>query len=38
MIQIRMEMKGEIDIDSFEVDAVYPRCRYFNPVWIKKAR
>jgi len=38
MFQIRMEMKGDIDIDSFTVDVECPRCLFFNPISVKQAR
>jgi hypothetical protein len=38
MFQIRMEMKGDIDIDSFEVEIECPRCSFTNPVSMKQAR
>jgi len=38
MLGIQMEMKGEIDLDAFEVEIDCPRCSFSNPVWLKQAR
>lgn len=37
-IGIHIEMEGDLDIDSHEVDIECPRCRFSNPIWIKQAR
>lgn len=38
MLRLRMEMKGDLDIDSFTVDVECPRCAFFNPISIKQTR
>jgi hypothetical protein len=38
MFNIQIEMKGDIDIDSFEVEIECPICEFTNPIWIKQAR
>ena len=38
MLGIHIEMTGDFDIDSFEVEIECPRCSFVNPMWIKQAR
>ena len=38
MLGISMELKGDINIDAFEVEIECPRCSFSNPVWLKQAR
>jgi hypothetical protein len=38
MFEIRMEMKGDVDPDKFEVEIECPRCSFLNPVSLKQAR
>lgn len=38
MLGLQIEMTGDFDIDSFEVEIDCPRCLFVNPMWIKQAR
>lgn len=38
MFDIRMDLKGDMDLDAFEVEVDCPRCGFYNPVWLKQAR
>lgn len=37
-IGLHIEIEGDLDIDSHEVDIECPRCHFSNPIWIKQAR
>lgn len=38
MFELQLEMSGNIDIDSAEVEIKCPNCGFYNPIWIKQAR
>ena len=35
---LHIDIKGDMDIDSFEVEIECPRCGFYNPIWMKQAR
>lgn len=35
---LSIEVDGDMDIDSHEVDIECPQCGFYNPIWIKQAR
>ena len=37
-IGLNIEINGNLNIDSFEVEIECPHCVFFNQIWIKQAR
>jgi transposase-like protein len=38
MFSIRMEMRGDFDLDNLETEIECPRCLFSNPVRLKQVR
>ena len=38
MLEISMELEGDINLDNVEVEIECPRCEFFNEIWLGQAR
>ena len=38
MLNIEMNLEGDINIDKFVVEVNCPRCNFANPIWLRQAR
>jgi len=37
-IGLNIEIDGDMNIDSCELEIECPQCSFYNPIWIKQAR
>lgn len=35
---LHIDIKGDMNIDSFEVEIECPNCDFYNPIWLMQAR